>query len=141
MAEFTGLLRSYRIREVEGDRYAAAWVAERFEKAGLRYRPAEKNKSQLYLELLPAINSGTVELLDHRRLVEQLCALERRTSRGGRDSIDHPPKGRDDLANAVAGVVALVAERAAHRSLTPIQLPNLWQPSPWRDPSSAPDRW
>ena len=39
VAEFTGLLRSYRIREVEGDRYAAAWVAERFEKAGLRYRP------------------------------------------------------------------------------------------------------
>jgi len=26
---------------------------------------------------------------------------------GGRDSIDHPPNGRDDLANAVAG--ALVA--------------------------------
>jgi len=141
VAEFTGLLRSYQIREVEGDRYAAAWVSERFEKAGLRYQPAEKSKSQLYLELLPAINSGTVELLDHRGLVEQLCALERRTSRGGRDSIDHPPKGRDDLANAVAGVVALVAKRAAHRLTASIQLPNLWRPSPWSDSSYVPDRW
>ena len=30
--------------------------------------------------------------------------LERRTSRGGRDSIDHGPQGHDDLANVVAGV-------------------------------------
>jgi hypothetical protein len=33
--------------------------------------------------------------------------LERRTARGGRDSIDHAPGGHDDLANAVAGAVAL----------------------------------
>jgi hypothetical protein len=30
--------------------------------------------------------------------------LERRTARGGRDSIDHPPGAHDDLANAVAGL-------------------------------------
>jgi hypothetical protein len=36
-----------------------------------------------------------------------LTQLERRTNRGGRDSIDHPPGGgqHDDLANAVAGVI------------------------------------
>jgi hypothetical protein len=39
-------------------------------------------------------------------LVAQLCSLERRTTRGGRDSIDHPPSGHDDLANAVAGCLA-----------------------------------
>ena len=33
--------------------------------------------------------------------------LERRTARGGRDSIDHAPGGHDDLANAVAGAAAL----------------------------------
>ena len=37
----------------------------------------------------------------------QLCGLERRTARGGRDSIDHAPGGHDDLANAVAGAAAL----------------------------------
>ena len=37
----------------------------------------------------------------------QLCGLDRRTARGGRDSIDHAPGGHDDLANAVAGAAAL----------------------------------
>jgi hypothetical protein len=45
-------------------------------------------------------------LLDHPRAIAQLCSLERRTARGGRDSIDHAPGAHDDLANAVAGVVA-----------------------------------
>jgi hypothetical protein len=37
--------------------------------------------------------------------VQQLVALERRTARGGRDTIDHPPGAHDDVANAVAGVI------------------------------------
>jgi hypothetical protein len=31
----------------------------------------------------------------------QLCELERRTARGGRDSVDHAAGGHDDVANAV----------------------------------------
>ena len=57
--------------------------------------------------LLPLINSRRIELLDDARLVDQLCALERRTARGGRDSIDHPPGAHDDLVNAVAGAAAV----------------------------------
>ena len=34
----------------------------------------------------------------------------RRTSRAGRDSIDHAPGSHDDLINAVAGVMKVVAE-------------------------------
>ena len=30
----------------------------------------------------------------------QLCGLDRRTARGGRDSIDHAPGGHDDLGAA-----------------------------------------
>jgi hypothetical protein len=52
------------------------------------------------------INSVRVELLDHPRLIAQLAGLERRTARGGKDSIDHAPGGHDDIANAVAGLVA-----------------------------------
>jgi hypothetical protein len=52
------------------------------------------------------LNSGRIELLDHKRLVAQLCGLERRCARGGRESIDHAPGARDDLINAVAGVAA-----------------------------------
>ena len=51
------------------------------------------------------INSGRVDLLEHPRLVAQLSRLERRTGRGGRDSIDHAPGDHDDLANAVAGAL------------------------------------
>ncbi len=56
------------------------------------------------------VNSGQVELLDHKVLRAQLEGLERRTARGGRDSIDHPPGGRDDVANAVAGAVVRAAK-------------------------------
>ena len=45
-------------------------------------------------------------------MAEQPSALERRTSRGGRDSIDHAPGAHDDLANAAAGVVSLLVGRA-----------------------------
>jgi hypothetical protein len=64
-------------------------------------------KSGLYSAFLPLLNSGCVELPDNPRLVLQLSSLERKTARGGRDSIDHPSGGRDDIANAVAGVAAL----------------------------------
>ena len=36
-------------------------------------------------------------------MISQLLALERRTARGGRDSIDHPAGAHDDHINAVAG--------------------------------------
>jgi hypothetical protein len=60
-------------------------------------------KSDIYRDLLPVLNSGRAQLLDHPRLVAQLCGLERRTARGGRESIDHAPGGHDDMANCVAG--------------------------------------
>ena len=64
---------------------------EQFRKLGIAYEPAAKPKSDIYRDLLPMINSRRVELLDHPRLIQQLTSLERRTARGGRDSIDHPP--------------------------------------------------
>ena len=101
--DFADTLRMYRVSTVWGDRYAGEWPRERFRAYGISYRVADHTKSELYQALLPRLNACTIELLDNERLVKQLCALERRTSRGGRDSIDHPPKGRDDVINAVAG--------------------------------------
>jgi hypothetical protein len=103
--EFSGLLKAYRITEVHGDRYAGEWPRERFSAHGIRYVVAEKPKSDIYRDLLPILNSHRAELLDVPRLSTQLCALERRTARGERDSIDHPPGAHDDIANAVGGVV------------------------------------
>jgi hypothetical protein len=71
---------------------------------------------------LPLLNGGRIELLDNPRLISQLCALERRTARGGRDSIDHPPGAHDDVANAIAGVASLLAAGDA-----PVQSRGFWE--------------
>jgi hypothetical protein len=109
--EFAALLRTYRISTVRGDRYAAEWPRERFRVHGIAYECSEKTKNDIYRDLLPIVNSRQCDLLDHPRLFGQLVSLERRTARGGRDSIDHPPHAHDDVANAVAGVI--VQTRAA----------------------------
>ena len=75
---------------------------------GIEYEPSSKAKTELYTELLPLLNSGAVELLHVKRLGAQLVGLERRTARGGRDTIDHAPRGHDDAVNAVAGALVLV---------------------------------
>ena len=111
--EFSAVLKSYAITRVTGDRYASQWPVERFRVHGIEYVTSEMTKSELYLAALPLVNSGRCQLLDVPRLVAQLIALERRTSRGGRDSVDHSPGAHDDLSNAVAG--ALVAVPLAGR--------------------------
>jgi hypothetical protein len=80
------------------------WPTEQFDRNGIRYEQSAKPKSDLFVNLLPLINSGRIHLLDHQKTLAQLVGLERRTARGGRDSIDHAPGGHDDLVNAVAGV-------------------------------------
>ena len=103
--EFSALLKAYDVTSVRGDRYAGEWPRERFAVHGIDYVAAGKPKSDLYRDLLPVLNSGRVELLDHAKLIVQLLGLERSTARGGRDSIDHAPGAHDDIANAVAGVI------------------------------------
>jgi hypothetical protein len=109
VADFAALLKTYRVHTVTSDRYAGVWVRERFSAYGIECNQAAKPKSDLYADLLPILNSGGVELLDHVRLKQQLVGLERRTARSGRDSIDHAPGQNDDVANAVAGAVVSAA--------------------------------
>jgi hypothetical protein len=104
VAEFVLLLKRYHVTTIVGDYYGGEWPGERFSKFGIRYEPSAKPKSQLYGETVALINSDRIELLDHTKLIAQLCGLERRTARGGRDSIDHRYGAHDDIANAVAGV-------------------------------------
>lgn len=110
-ATFAATVKEYGLHAVVGDRYSGEWVRERFRMYGINYEIAEKPKSQIYGELLPILNSGRAELLDVPKLTAQLCGLERRTARGGRDSIDHAPGAHDDLANAAAGALVMVAGR------------------------------
>jgi hypothetical protein len=113
--DFCDLLKGYRITKVSGDRYAGEWPREVFKKHGVTYDASARPKSDIYRDLLPRLNSGEVDLLDEPRLVAQLCGLERRTSRGGRDSIDHAPGSHDDVANAAAGcLVGLLTKRSTY---------------------------
>ena len=74
------------------------------------YEVSDKTRSDLYRDMLPVLNSGRVVLLDDEKAVSQIVGLERRTARGGKDSIDHAPGGHDDIANAVAGAISLASQ-------------------------------
>ena len=91
--DFAELLGRYRAREATGDRWGGEFVREQFESRSISYSVSERSKSEIYKQLLPLLNSRRVELLDLPRLTAQLAGLERRTARGGRDSIDHSPGG------------------------------------------------
>lgn len=113
IAECADLLRAYGLRETCGDRYAPGFVAEGFRACGIKYVFSERDRSAIYLELLPAVNAGAVVLLDAPDLLRELRGLERRRGASGRDRVDHRPGSHDDRANAAAG--ALVAAGGRER--------------------------
>ena len=127
--EFAGLLKAYGIQKVQGDHYAGEWPRERWRVHGIQYEPSERTASQIFAEMLPLLNGGRAELLEHQRLSMQLIALERRTSRTGKDLISHPPGGHDDLAVAVCGAATLVAGGKGKFVITDAMLANSAQPS------------
>lgn len=113
--QFAEDLRCYSLTRATADRYAADFAVEAMGRHDVTLRPAGKAKSDIYRELLPAVNSGAVELLDQRKLRKQLAGLERRVARGGRDSIDHGPGGHDDVINAAAGALVMAIDKKSHR--------------------------
>jgi Terminase large subunit, T4likevirus-type, N-terminal len=116
VAEFSDILKIYKITKVDGDRYAGEWPREQFRKRGIRYEPSKDPKGMLYLNVLPLLNSAKVRLLGEKRLVSQFVGLERNTARGGKDNIDHARGGHDDIANAVAGaLLSATAKRSQLR--------------------------
>jgi hypothetical protein len=112
IGEFCETLSAYHVTKVVGDKFAGDFCAEQFRMRGVAYHASELTKSQLYVELLPRINTGSIDLLDNVRMIAQLCNLERRTGRGtGRDIVDHPRDQHDDLINSAAGALLLASAR------------------------------
>ena len=107
--EFAETLRSYRVAKVIGDRYSGEWVRERFREHGIVYVPSEKTKSEIYVAFVALLNSGRVKFPGDARLRRQFESLERRSSRTGKDLVDHLPGSHDDVANSVAGALVLAA--------------------------------
>jgi hypothetical protein len=104
-------MKQYRVSRCTGDAYAGSWVREQFQRHGIYYEISKQTRSELYLALLPLLNSRAVDLLDPSRLTAQLVSLERRTARSGRDSVDHQVGSHDDVANACAGAIIEAWER------------------------------
>ena len=136
VARFCEVLKQYGLSSVTGDRYAAEWVSTSFAQHGISYHAATKDKSALYVEALPQFTADRLELLDSQTLVTQLRLLERRSRSGGKgDMVDHPPRGKDDVANASCGAIWLAASDSDEDSQvfpsTWIQQAQArWQPSP-----------
>ena len=116
IAEAADLLKKHGLSETTGDRYAPGFVAEGFRVHGITYVASEQDRSALYLELLPLVNSGRVVLLDAPDVLRELRSLERRRGTAGKDRVDHRPGSHDDQANAAAG--ALVLATAARRTVS-----------------------
>jgi hypothetical protein len=115
VAEFAETLKAYGVHKIVSDKWGGSWPVESFRGHSVSCEAAAAPKSDLYRELLPAVNSRKIDLLDHPRAVSQLCALERRVARGGKDSIDHPPNGHDDLGNCIAGLFSLAKYGGRYR--------------------------
>jgi hypothetical protein len=112
-AEFADTLKTYGVSTATADRWAGQFPVEQMRKhGGIRVEPSEQSKSDIYRDVLPTINSAGCELLDHPRLIAQLAGLERRTARGGKDSIDHAPGQHDDVINGAAGALTLAGASA-----------------------------
>ena len=109
-SEFSELAKAYRCRVITGDNYSAEWCSSAFRDCGIDYELSPLAKSQLYLEGLPWWNQGRVRIPDQALLTRELRGLERRTSRSGRDSVDHGRAGHDDHANALAGCLYLAVQ-------------------------------
>jgi len=85
------------------------FVASAFLSNGVTYEVSRVDRSAIYLEFLPLVNSNTVLLLDVPEMLRELRGLERRRGASGRDRVDHRPGSFDDLANAAAGALVLAA--------------------------------
>jgi hypothetical protein len=113
ISRIAATLRQYGLSEVTGDHYAAAFNVEMFAAAGISYLASPRSRSEIYADALPLFNSGRVRLLDNQKLITQFAQLERKTSPMGKDVINHPKGGHDDVCNAAAG--ALVSACATDR--------------------------
>jgi hypothetical protein len=128
VGETVAMLREFGLGMICGDRYAGAWVIEAFKKHGVTYRHSMQDRSALYLAALPLLNGGRAQLLDNPRMVNQLCALQRRTGSSGKQSVDHPRNGADDLANAAMGALVIAFDNSAAMNFT--------APIVWTKPSA-----
>lgn len=113
--EAAELFQRYDVRDITIDKYAPGLVASLFARHGIECRPAERDTSTMFVELMALINCRAVTLLDDAVLLTELRRLERRPGVGGREQVGHPPRGHDDVAAAAAGALVRASTVARRR--------------------------
>ena len=119
VAEIAQWAKTYGVSAAQSDKWGGEFPIEEFAVHKIVVGASARPKSDIYRDMLPLLNSGKCRLLDNSRLVSQLCSLERRTARGGKDSIDHGPGAHDDLANSVAGAIVLASHHVRKLNFHP----------------------
>jgi|TARA_R100001509_G_scaffold68798_1_gene38131 hypothetical protein len=125
-ADITGryadVIKDYRCYMIQSDAYAGSWPRDEFSKHRVRLEKSELSRSELYQFALPVLRSERVQLPNDQQLIQEFANLERRTSRAGRDIIDHPQGTgfHDDMANACAGAIYLALQR--QRTTTSVKI-------------------
>jgi hypothetical protein len=114
--EIVYLAKSYNLRFLTWNRFAAGGLPQAFRNAGMRYIPSSRNRSECFLSFEPLLLGARMELLDHPAVHKELQLVERTNHPGGRVSINHP-KGNayhDDHANVTA-MSAVIVEASRPR--------------------------
>jgi hypothetical protein len=130
--QVAALLRCYNLNSTMGDDHAKGWVQASLGRHGVRFesRPPEMTRSALYSETLPKFSSYQVRLLDHKKLISQYAALERRLLPTGHERIDHR------IAAAITTIWRTLARArcgAARPSGASLSRPSSWlAPTPCR---------
>ena len=111
MTEFVDVMKRYGITKAKADQVCGGMGCLAFAEPGrdITIEPSERSKSEIYLEIEPLFAQGSIAIPADRTLLHELRNLERRTHRGGRDSVDHPLGGHDDYANALAGAAQMAS--------------------------------
>jgi hypothetical protein len=138
-AEFAAILKGFHVHEVFGDRFAASFVQEYLERAGISYRGSEFSRSQLYIQLLPNLTSGTIVLLDNEKMAAQFAGLVRSPGRNA-DAVDHRSGAHDDCSNATAGCLVEILRDNQEGQLGLLMFEQEISGGKRRDPSQAPPR-
>lgn len=107
-AQYCELLKAYKIREVQGDKYSGDWASNCFQKHGIYFQKSEKTKSELYLEGESVFNTDRLSLPNREKLIVEFKNLIRKTRSGGRDAVDVSGSEHDDEANCVVGCSMLL---------------------------------
>jgi hypothetical protein len=117
--QYADLCRQYRVGTVVGDNYAKEWCQQAWRGTGIDYVKSEFPASQLYLEMQPFFYRGLIELPPDPILIRELKLLERRPGLLGKEQVSHARGTHDDRANAVAGVVRVLANHLGFDSEYP----------------------